>query len=31
MTQQLLQGFSVGVNNRYISVAKNNLKVSDLL
>jgi len=31
VTQQLLQGFSIGVNNRYIRVAKNNLKVSDLL
>jgi len=31
VTQSLLQGFSVAVNNRYIKVAKNNLKVSDLL
>jgi outer membrane protein len=31
VTQPLLQGLSVGVNNRYIKVAKNNLKVSDLL
>ncbi len=30
MTQNLLQGFSVAVNNRNIRVAKNNLKVSDL-
>ncbi len=30
-TQPLLQGFNIGVNNRYIKVAKNNLKVSDLL
>ncbi|HUB83745.1 MAG TPA: TolC family protein [Bryobacteraceae bacterium] len=29
--QQLLQGFGLAVNNRYIKVAKNNLKVSDLL
>ena len=29
-TQPLLQGFSIGVNNRDIKVAKNNLKVSDL-
>ena len=31
VTQPLLQGFSFAVNNRYIVVAKNNLKVSDLL
>ncbi len=31
VTQPLLQGFSLPVNNRYIKVAKNNLKVSDLL
>jgi outer membrane protein len=31
VTQPLIQGFSVGVNNRYIKIAKNNLKVSDLL
>ena len=31
VTQPLLQGLSIGVNNRYIKVAKNNLKVSDLL
>jgi outer membrane protein len=31
ITQQLLQGLSVGVNNRYIKVANNNLKVSDSL
>jgi outer membrane protein len=31
VTQQLLQGFGFNVNNRYIKVAKNNLKVSDLL
>jgi outer membrane protein TolC len=31
LTQPLLQGLSIGVNNRYIKVAKNNLKVSDLL
>jgi outer membrane protein TolC len=31
VTQSLLQGRSIGVNNRYIRVAKNNLKVSDLL
>lgn len=30
VTQNLLQGLSAGVNNRYIKVAKNNLKVSDL-
>ena len=29
--QNLLQGFGVAVNNRYIRVAKNNVKVSDLL
>jgi outer membrane protein TolC len=28
--QQLLQGFGFAVNNRYIKVAKNNLKISDL-
>jgi outer membrane protein len=31
VTQPLLQGFSLPVNNRYIVVARNNLKVSDLL
>jgi outer membrane protein TolC len=31
VNQQLLQGFGFAVNNRYIKVAKNNLKVSDLL
>jgi outer membrane protein TolC len=31
VTQPLMQGRSIGVNNRYIKVAKNNLKVSDLL
>ena len=31
VTQPLIQGRSIGVNNRYIKVAKNNLKVSDLL
>ena len=31
VTQPLLQGFSLAVNDRYIKVAKNNLKVSDLL
>ncbi len=31
VTQPLLQGFSLPVNTRYIKVAKNNLKVSDLL
>ncbi|MBV9769650.1 MAG: TolC family protein [Bryobacterales bacterium] len=30
VTQNLLQGFGVGVNNRNIRVAKNNLKVTDL-
>ena len=30
VSQNLLQGFSPGVNNRDIRVAKNNLKVSDL-
>jgi outer membrane protein len=30
VTQNLLQGFGVAVNNRNIRVAKNNLKVSDL-
>ncbi len=29
-TQNLLQGFSIAVNNRNIRVAKNNLKVTDL-
>lgn len=29
-TQHLLQGFGLAVNNRFIRVAKNNLKVSDL-
>jgi outer membrane protein TolC len=31
VSQQLLQGFGFAVNNRYIKVAKNNLKMSDLL
>jgi outer membrane protein TolC len=31
VSQQLLQGFGFAVNKRYIKVAKNNLKVSDLL
>jgi outer membrane protein TolC len=31
ISQMLLQGFGFAVNNRYIKVAKNNLKVSDLL
>jgi len=31
VSQQLLQGFGFAVNNRYIKVAKNNLKISDLL
>jgi outer membrane protein TolC len=31
VTQPLLQGFSLAVNNRYIQVARNNQKVSDLL
>jgi outer membrane protein TolC len=31
VSQPLLQGFGFAVNNRYIKVAKNNLKVSDLL
>jgi len=31
VTQPLLQGLNIGVNSRYIKVAKNNLKVSDLL
>ena len=31
LTQPLLQGFSLPVNQRYIKVAKNNLKISDLL
>jgi outer membrane protein TolC len=30
ISQSLLQGFGLAVNNRYIKVAKNNLKVSDL-
>src|SRR5256714_687579 len=30
ISQNLLQGFSVAVNNRYIRVAKNNMKVTDL-
>jgi outer membrane protein len=30
VTQNLLQGFGVGVNNRNIRVAKNNLKVTDI-
>ena len=31
LTQPLLQGLSIAVNDRYIKVAKNNQKVSDLL
>src|ERR1017187_8901254 len=31
LTQPLLQGLSIGVNNRYIKVAKKTLRVSDLL
>lgn len=31
ITQRLLQGFGVAVNNRNIRVAKNNMKVSDLV
>jgi outer membrane protein TolC len=31
VSQPLLQGFGFAVNNRYIKVAKNNLKASDLL
>jgi outer membrane protein len=31
ITQPLLQGFGLPVNNRYIKVAKNNQKVSDLV
>jgi outer membrane protein TolC len=30
LTQNVLQGFGVGVNDRYIRVAKNNTKVSEL-
>ncbi len=30
ITQNLLQGFGVAVNNRFIRVAKNNMKVTDL-
>jgi outer membrane protein len=30
ITQNLLQGFHVAVNNRYIRVSRNNLKVTDL-
>ncbi|HXA05536.1 MAG TPA: TolC family protein [Bryobacteraceae bacterium] len=30
ITQNLLQGFGIAVNNRYIRVAKNNMKVTDL-
>lgn len=30
VTQNLLQGFGIGVNNRNIRVAKNNLKVTDI-
>jgi outer membrane protein len=30
ITQPLLQGFGIAVNNRFIRVAKNNQKVSDL-
>jgi outer membrane protein len=31
LTQRLLQGFGLGVNNRNIRISKNNLKVSDLV
>ncbi len=31
VTQRLLQGFGTGINNRNIRIAKNNLKVSDLV
>ena len=31
ISQPLLQGFGLPVNNRYIKVARNNLKVSDLM
>ena len=31
VSQQLLQGFGFAVNNRYIKVARNNLKVTDLV
>ena len=30
VTQNLLQGFGISVNNRNIRVAKNNLKVTDI-
>jgi outer membrane protein TolC len=30
VTQNILQGFGIAVNNRFIRVAKNNIKVSDL-
>src|SRR5260370_18581242 len=30
ISQNLLQGFGIAVNNRYIRVAKNNMKVTDL-
>ena len=30
VTQNLLQGFGIGVNRRYMKVAKNNIKVTDL-
>ncbi len=30
MTQSLLQGFHIAVNNRYIRVSRNNMKVTDL-
>jgi outer membrane protein TolC len=30
VTQQLLQGFHIAVNNRYIRISKNNLKVTEL-
>jgi outer membrane protein len=30
VTQNLLQGFHIAVNNRYIRISKNNLKVTDL-
>jgi outer membrane protein len=31
VTQPLLRGFGIGVNRRYISIAKNNQKISDLV
>src|SRR5262249_10080426 len=30
ITQQLLQGWGIPVNNRYIRIAKNNIKVSEI-